>query len=346
MRRYQQETASEYRSHLIIKVFRFRFVSQFGTLYYYAAISMGDRQAIENGLLRMGTSLLIYTTVAHWWTIFLQVYFFMLIRQVRRWLYQRKLTHELKQIELEEEAIAYSTSASKEDLEKRQIRLINKRTLLDQAQDEVWFEIMNNAHDSFPEYITSVVQFSFVACFSVVLPITPLLCLFNYLLSMRYDAYKVCRGRRRPLAQKTGGIGVWEHLLHIVAVIAVLTNCWLMVFTSSDFTWLADEIGGLGVFAIVVAWEHVMLLIKYVMHTTISPLPRSVRDDLKSREYRMERQRHRTMRSKKDRRSNLHESQSQLSTVSSIDPAPTYETPEVLRTIPSAEEESSRLFSV
>ena len=339
-------TESEYRSHLIIKVFSFRFVSQFGTLYYYAAISMGDRQAIENGLLRMGTSLLIYTTVAHWWTIFLQVYFFMLIRQVRRWLYQRKLTHELKQIELEEEAIAYSTSASKEDLEKRQIRLMNKRTLLDQAQDEVWFEIMNNAHDSFPEYITSVVQFSFVACFSVVLPITPLLCLFNYLLSMRYDAYKVCRGRRRPLAQKTGGIGVWEHLLHIVAVIAVLTNCWLMVFTSSDFAWLADEIGGLGVFAIVVAWEHVMLLIKYVMHTTISPLPRSVRDDLKSREYRMERQRHRTMRSKKDRRSNLHESQSQLSTVSSIDPAPTYETPEVLRTIPSAEEESSRLFSV
>ena len=341
-------TESEYRSHLIIKVFSFRFVSQFGTLYYYAAISMGDRQAIENGLLRMGTSLLIYTTVAHWWTIFLQVYFFMLVRQVRRWFYRRKLAHELRQIELEEEAITYSTSASKENIEKRQIRLMNKRTLLDQAQDDVWFEIMNNAHDSFPEYITSVVQFSFVACFSAVLPITPLLCLFNYLLSMRYDAYKLCRGRRRPLAQKTGGIGVWEHLLHIVAVIAVLTNCWLMVFTSSSFSWLIDEVGGLGIFAIVVAWEHVMLLIKYVMHTTISPLPRSVRDDLKSREYRMERQRHRSMRSKKDRRSNLQdpESQSQLSTVTSVGPVPVYATPEVLRTIPSAEEDSSNLFSI
>ena len=295
-------TESEYRTHLIIKVFGFRFVSQLGTLYYYAVISMGSKQAIENGIIRMGSSLLIYTTVSHYLNIFLQVYFFMFIRNLRLKSYKKQLQMELKNIELEEEALGSSEpSGRREEIEKRHTRIINKRLLLDQAQDDIWFEIMNPPHDSFPEYITAVVQFSFVVCFSVVLPITPVFVLFNYLLSMRYDAYKVCRGRQRPLAKKTGGIGVWEHLLHIVVVIAVLTNCWLMGFTSSDFTWLAQDISGLAIFAIVVAWEHVMLLIKYVMQTTISPYPKSVQDALKRDQHRVERQMQASMRRKKIR---------------------------------------------
>ena len=115
----------------------------------------------------MGTSLMIYTTVAHWWNIFLQVYFFMLVRNIRRYLYQRRLRKELKNVELLEEE--HNTN-ERCDAEDRVISLINKRILLDQAQDDLWYEIMNPPHDSFPEYITAVVQFSFVACFSVILP--------------------------------------------------------------------------------------------------------------------------------------------------------------------------------
>jgi hypothetical protein len=288
-------TESEYRTHLIIKVFSFRFVSQFGTVYYYAAISTGSRQAIENGIIRMGTSLIMYTTVAYYWNIILQVYIFMLIRNIRRFLYKKRLRQELKKIELEEESLEKSSVS---DIEEREVRLINKRMLLDQAQDDAWFEVMRPAHDSFPEYITSVLQFSFVACFSVVLPITPLFVLFNYLISMRFDAYKICRGRQRPLAQKTGGMGVWEDLLHIVAVIAVLTNCWLIAFTNSDFIEFTKDVGTMGIFAIVVCWEHVMLLIKYVMQTVISPLPKSVRDELKREHHNQETERYATMRLK------------------------------------------------
>lgn len=291
-------TESEYRTHLIIKVFSFRIVSQLGTVYYYAFISTGSQEAIENGIIRMGTSVMVYTTVAHWWNIFLQVYFFMLVRNTRRRLYQRKLRKELKNIELlEEEHVANHRS----DAEAREIRLINKRMLLDQAQDDLWFEIMNPPHDSFPEYITAVIQFAFVACFSIVLPITPLLVLFNYLISMRFDAYKLCRGRRRPLAKRTGGIGVWEHLLHIVAVIGVLTNCWLVASTNSAFAWLADEVGTTAKFVIIVAWEHSMLLIKYMMTATISPLPKEVRDEMKRKQHELDQERYADMRLKKER---------------------------------------------
>jgi hypothetical protein len=288
-------TEAEYRTHLIIKVFSFRFVSQFGTVYYYAAISTGSMKAIENGILRMGTSLVMYTTIAHWWNIFLQVYFFMLVRNIRSFFYKKRLRKELKNIELEEESLKNSNLS---DVEEREVRLINQRMLLDQAQDDVWWEVMNPAHNSFPEYITSVLQFSFVACFTIVLPITPFFVLCNYLMSMRFDAYKICRGRQRPLAQKTGGMGIWEDLLHIVAVIGVLTNCWLIAFTNADFIEVTESVGAMGIFVIVVGWEHLMLLIKYVMQSVISPLPRSVRDEIKRDQHHQEQQRYSTMRRK------------------------------------------------
>lgn len=209
-------------------------------------------------------------------------------------------------IEVEENELAASSPAEDdEDTKEKRISLINRRLLLDQGQDSIWEEAMLPMHDSFPEYIQAVILFAYVTCFSVVLPITPFVCLINHLLSMRLDAYKVCRGRRRPLAHKTGGIGVWEHVLHIVTVIAVLTNCWLMGFTSAKISGLAASIGSLGLFAIVVGWEHIMLLIKYVMQTSISHLPASVPYEIKKEEFRIAKKRNSNLRRKNGRRSKL-----------------------------------------
>lgn len=203
------------------------------------------------------------------------------------------------------------------NLQKRQIQAVNKRLLLEQAQDPMWLEVMLPLHDSFPEYIQAVVQFTYVSCFSVALPITPLIVLFNYLLCMRLDAYKLCKGRRRPLAEKTGGIGVWEHLLHIVSVIGVLTNCWLVGFTSQLFLSIGESVTQVGLFAIVVGWEHVMLLIKYVMQTSISPLPRSVANALRHEQHELEQQRSSSLRSRRLK----HQREEEESQLNAAEPA-------------------------
>jgi hypothetical protein len=298
-------TESEYRSALIIKVFSFRFVCYFATLYYYCFLSVGNEQAVENGILRVGSGVFIYITVTNWWGTFVQTYFPLLIYHIRRRRQQKRLHEELMQVEREEAELEDldEDEANNDDIKAKKIHLVNKRLLLDQAQDDLWQEVMLPQHDSFPEYIQAIVQFAYVTCFSVVLPVTPLICLMNHLISMRSDAYKLCKTRQRPLAQKTGGIGVWEHVLHIVTVIAVLTNCWLMGFTTAQFTWIAEKVGQLGLFAIVVGWEHVMLLIKYVIQTSTPKLPKSVRDEMKKEQYALERKRNSSMRAKKDRRS-------------------------------------------
>ena len=300
-------TEAEFRTHFIIKVFAFRFVCYFAALYYYSFIGVGesDPQATEHGIVRVASTLLTYITFAHWWNICIQVFFPLLLFRWRVYRERLHLRNELRELEMLELQMSSSTEMIKtpeERLEKKK-RLLNRRLLLEHAQVNIWEEMLLPEHDSFTEYLFAVTQFAYVACFSVVLPITPLIVLINHLLNMRLDAFKLCRGRRRPLSQKTGGIGVWNHVLHIVTVIAILTNCSLMAFTSSQFNGLKEKIGILGVFALAIGWEHFMLLVKYIMQLTVSVMPSKVEIEMKRKKYHQERDRYMTLRAKKERRS-------------------------------------------
>jgi len=76
-----------------------------------------------------------------------------------------------------------------------------------------------------------------------------------------------------------------------------------MGFTNAQFRWIAEKTGEVGLFAIVVGWEHIMLLIKYVMQTSTPKVPREVKDALRKEQYTSHRRRNLSMRAKQDRRS-------------------------------------------
>ncbi len=229
------------------------------------------------------------------------MFFPLLLYRWRIYRERLRLKKELRNLQKAELELAPSIEncLSAEERSDKKKKLINKRLLLEHAQANIWEEIILPEHDSFTEYLFAVTQFAYVTCFSVILPITPLIVLFNHLLNMRLDAFKLCRGRRRPLALKTGGIGVWNHVLHVVTVIAILTNCSLMALTSSQFSWLANEIGTLGVFALAIGWEHLMLLVKYIMQLTVSRMPQNVQDEIRRKKYDQERKRYMQLRLKK-----------------------------------------------
>lgn len=92
----------------------------------------------------------------------------------------------------------------------------------------------------------------------------------------------------------------------MVTVMAILTNCSLMVLSSSQFHFIRATYGAIGLFAVIVGWEHIMLIIKYLMQTLISPYSRSVLIKLKKEENKSLRERHQHLqylRAKSDRRS-------------------------------------------
>uniref|UniRef100_UPI0035900035 anoctamin-5-like isoform X2 n=1 Tax=Myxine glutinosa TaxID=7769 RepID=UPI0035900035 len=84
----------------------------------------------------------------------------------------------------------------------------------------------------FYEYLEMVVQFGFTTLFVVSFPLAPLLALLNNLIEMRLDAWKFVTQYRRPTASRAQTIGVWQQILYGLAMLSVVTNAFIVAFTS------------------------------------------------------------------------------------------------------------------
>ncbi|XP_069888820.1 anoctamin-5 isoform X2 [Dipodomys merriami] len=84
----------------------------------------------------------------------------------------------------------------------------------------------------FYEYLETVIQFGFVTLFVASFPLAPLLALINNIVEIRVDAWKLTTQYRRPVAAKAHSIGVWQDILHAMAVLSVATNAFIVAFTS------------------------------------------------------------------------------------------------------------------
>ena len=86
----------------------------------------------------------------------------------------------------------------------------------------------------------------------------------------------MCYTRQRPIATKTGGIGVWEDVLQIMSVLAIVTNCCLLGLTSQQLRSLLPNASDMGLAIGLFLLEHALLLFKYWLHAVIPRLPLSV----------------------------------------------------------------------
>uniref|UniRef100_A0A674AP04 Anoctamin n=1 Tax=Salmo trutta TaxID=8032 RepID=A0A674AP04_SALTR len=84
----------------------------------------------------------------------------------------------------------------------------------------------------FYEYLEMVIQFGFITLFVASFPLAPLLALCNNILEVRVDAWKFTTQFRRPVAAKAHNIGAWQEILNVVAILSVVTNAFIMAFTS------------------------------------------------------------------------------------------------------------------
>uniref|UniRef100_A0A8D3AMX9 Anoctamin n=1 Tax=Scophthalmus maximus TaxID=52904 RepID=A0A8D3AMX9_SCOMX len=84
----------------------------------------------------------------------------------------------------------------------------------------------------FYEYLEMVIQFGFITLFVASFPLAPLLALINNIIEVRVDAWKLTTQFRRPVAAKAHSIGAWEEILSGIAVLSVVTNAFIVAFTS------------------------------------------------------------------------------------------------------------------
>ncbi|CAH8571960.1 unnamed protein product [Dicrocoelium dendriticum] len=84
----------------------------------------------------------------------------------------------------------------------------------------------------FDEYLEMVLQFGFITIFVVAFPLAPFFALLNNWIEIRLDANKLVRETRRPLAERAQNIGVWFQILGFLVKLAVISNGFIVAFTS------------------------------------------------------------------------------------------------------------------
>ncbi|XP_023207710.1 anoctamin-7-like isoform X2 [Xiphophorus maculatus] len=79
----------------------------------------------------------------------------------------------------------------------------------------------------------SVLQFGFITIFVAACPLAPLFALMNNWVEIRLDAQKFVTQYRRPVVERAQNIGIWFPILQFITHIAVISNAFLIAFTSS-----------------------------------------------------------------------------------------------------------------
>uniref|UniRef100_A0A3P8YNZ6 Anoctamin n=1 Tax=Esox lucius TaxID=8010 RepID=A0A3P8YNZ6_ESOLU len=86
----------------------------------------------------------------------------------------------------------------------------------------------------FDEYLEMVLQFGFITIFVAACPLAPLFALINNWVEVRLDAQKFVCQYRRPVVERAKDIGIWMDILQVITQVAVISNAFLIAFTT-DF---------------------------------------------------------------------------------------------------------------
>ncbi|CAB0010579.1 unnamed protein product [Nesidiocoris tenuis] len=84
----------------------------------------------------------------------------------------------------------------------------------------------------FEEYLEMVLQYGFVTLFVAAFPLAPFFALINNIGEIRLDAFKMVAQSRRPLAERVEDIGAWYGILQGVTYCAVVSNAFVIAYTS------------------------------------------------------------------------------------------------------------------
>ncbi|CAG8592544.1 2076_t:CDS:10 [Funneliformis caledonium] len=185
--------------------------------------------------------------------------------------------------------------AERDELEKKYAESNRKHTNVPQwVYDD---RLATSSETIRTEYEEIVVQFGFVTLFGTAFPLAPLFAWINNMTEIRFDAFKVYESQeyiqtlQRPVGFQTQDLGMWEKIMSIVSLISVLTNAVIIAFHSSwmhaqfdKYTKNPEEllVARLG---FVLAFEHLVFIIKLIFAYMIPDVPRTVKIAMERERY-------------------------------------------------------------
>ncbi|XP_075275049.1 anoctamin-10 isoform X1 [Opisthocomus hoazin] len=236
---------SSYQNHLILKVLVFNFLNCFASLFYIAFV-LFDMKLLRQSL----ATLLITSQILNQFVESLLPY----------WLQKRQ----------------------KKRMKKRMCSLKTDTdlSLVEQVNLE---KEMGTYFGTFDDYLELFLQFGYVSLFSCVYPLAAVFAVLNNVTEIHSDALKMCRVYKRPFAEPTANIGVWQLAFETMSVISVVTNCILIGMSPQVNALFPDS--KMELILTVALVEHLLLAIKFIMAFVIPDKPRDIQIKLAKLEF-------------------------------------------------------------
>jgi Calcium-activated chloride channel len=141
-------------------------------------------------------------------------------------------------------------------------------------------------YDQFDDYLEMCIQFGYVTLFASAFPLAATLAMLSNIVEARSDAFKLLFTYRRPTSQRVRSIGAWFTVLRFLSVLAIVTNCFIFGFSSAQMSSVFHWTGVTGTaVSTVFAFEHVLMLICFVIYAAIPDVPSDVSITMRQRAY-------------------------------------------------------------
>jgi len=253
-------TESDYENHLILKNFVFQFVNSYVSLFYIAFIKgkmqlfgMDTEQCAPDCMtelsIQLGTIFITSTSVQ----------------------------------QLNEVGIPWIKQKLAIYMESRKIQKVTKSVA--EAPPQAEAEAKCSPYPStFDDYNEMAIQFGYLTLFAVAFPAAPLAALINNLVEGRSDLLKLLKGMQRPHPKEAANIGTWLEIIEMVSYLATVTNCAIIVFTSTEL----DNSYNMNIYTklwIGILAEHLIFLLKFAIEKFIPDSPEWVRESYARRVY-------------------------------------------------------------
>ncbi|XP_011806368.1 PREDICTED: anoctamin-10 isoform X1 [Colobus angolensis palliatus] len=236
---------SAYQNHLILKVLVFNFLNCFASLFYIAFV-LKDMKLLRQSL----ATLLITSQILN-----------QIVESLLPYWLQRKHGVRVKR----------KMQALKADID----ATLHEQVILEKE--------MGTYLGTFDDYLELFLQFGYVSLFSCVYPLAAAFAVLNNFTEVNSDALKMCRVFKRPFSEPSANIGVWQLAFETMSVISVVTNCALIGMSPQVNAIFPESKADL--ILIVVAVEHALLALKFILAFAIPDKPRHIQMKLARLEF-------------------------------------------------------------
>jgi len=122
-------------------------------------------------------------------------------------------------------------------------------------------------------YMVLVYQLGYVGLFAIAFPLVPLICVVYNVVELRSKAMGLLTGLRRPEFQCAADIGSYQQVIEVIATLSIITNAFVVGFTSQALYFYFPEMDGVERVWATVILEHFLFICKLFVENIIPKEP-------------------------------------------------------------------------